>query len=95
MAWYPSNDHDSDDVEDEAGVGLIAPKAEPETSYGADRRRSWSSKWSLSVVLVLSNVAWAGICLMLWRELDTSRKSTARVDQNGFEADFGMHTPKS
>jgi hypothetical protein len=88
MAWLPRTNKDCTDVDDEAGVGLISIKSE---SVATDRTRwkqSQISKSALSVALILSNVAWDGICSMLWREPSRSR-IPARASHNQFEADFG------
>lgn len=91
MAWYKPPDRDSIDVEDEAGVGLITAKPESATTHTESERRSWITKSSLSVVLLLSNVVWAGVCLILLRELHLSR-SHALTNHDGLEADFGTPT---
>jgi hypothetical protein len=91
MAWYPKDDHDSTDVVDEASVGLMVPKSESATRNSTEQRHSWISKSILSIVLILSNVAWASICIMLWRELHLLQ-SPDRVSDFGFEADFGTFT---
>jgi hypothetical protein len=88
MAWYTRDDHGSTGFVDEASVGLIEPKSEPATRHSSAKRHSWISRSSLSVVLILSNMAWAGICLMLWRDTHTS----ALASHGGFEADFGNST---
>lgn len=89
MAWHSDDDRDSTDVEDEAGVGLIAPTSEKR--HQREQRHSPTSKLFLSIALVLSNVVWAGICLTLWRELQSDR-IPARVFQERFETDFGTAT---
>jgi hypothetical protein len=94
MAWYSRDGHDSTDAVDEASVGLIAPKQESGIRWLTEPGRSWISKSSLGVVLVLSNLAWVGICLMLWRELDVPL-STAQASSAGLEADFGTSVPRS
>lgn len=86
MPWYKRNRPDSVDVEDEASVGLITPESEKRRPR--KERQAWISKSSLSVALVLSNVAWAGLCLMLWRELNASQNH-ALASREGLDADFG------
>jgi hypothetical protein len=88
MTWYPRNDYESPDVDDEAGVGLMAPKSESTARRPTEQRQSWITKSSLSIVLILSNIVWAGLCLLLWRELHISG-GPAHVSHHGFEADFG------
>lgn len=88
MIWYPRNDHESPDVDDEAGVGLMAPKSESAARRPTEQRQSCITKFSMSIVLILSNIAWAGLCLLLWRELRISG-SPAHGSHHGFEADFG------
>lgn len=87
MAWYERENRESIDVEDEAGVGLITP--ESEKRHPTQERQSWISKSSLSVALILSNVAWAGFCLLLWRELRSTRVH-APASHKELEADFGI-----
>ncbi|KAK5999395.1 hypothetical protein QM012_005520 [Aureobasidium pullulans] len=84
MAWYK---RDHRDVEDEAGVGLIGPESGSAEKHSTRSRQSWISKSSLSVMLVLSNLAWAAFCLMLWREMYLSQKA-AHIDHERPEADF-------
>lgn len=88
MAWYIPDDHDSTEVVDEASVGLIAPKSEVTARHPTDQRRSRISKSVLGIVLMLSNLAWAGACLILWRQVHTAR-NPAHLRHDGFEADFG------
>ena len=93
MAWYPGDGHDSTDSVDEASVGLIAPKSESGTKSPAKQQRSSISKSFLGVLLLLSNMAWAGFCLMLWQTLyvppDLALKLAGQI---GFETDFGTLT---
>lgn len=91
MAWNNRPERDSIDVEDEAVVGLITAKPESATTHKNLERRSWITKSSLSVVMLLSNVAWAGLCLMLSRELHISQ-SHAPTNHERLEADFGTST---
>ena len=91
MTWYHSDDRRATDAEDESGVGLISSKSESSTGPSTEERKSRIAKSSLGVALVLSNFAWAGICLMLWRELHVLR-IPARSSQEGFETDFGTAT---
>lgn len=96
MAWSLSDNYDSNDVEDEAGVGLIAPKSEYAARHSTEQRYSWISRSTLSAVLILSNITWAGVCVMMWRELYTPESLTrTQVSRNGFEADFGISTLNS
>ena len=88
MAWYPGDVHDANGVVDEASVGLIAPKLESTMRRPPEQRHSRVSKSSLGVVLVFSNIAWAGVCLMLWRQLYEPSSFTLKSDSE-FEADFG------
>jgi hypothetical protein len=88
--WFSRDSHDSDDVDDETGVGLI----DPESKHSSGQRQSRVSNFSLGVALVLSNIVWAGICLVLWRELRGSSDS-ARIGFDKLEADFGTSSPKS
>jgi len=94
MTWYSREDHDPNDVMDEASVGLIAPKKESGMRRLTEPGHSWISKSSLGAVLVLSNLAWVGVCLMLWRELDVPL-STDQVSSAGLEADFGTFILRS
>lgn len=95
MAWFLGGKRDSADVEDEAGVGLIEPKAaEPAIGHSAHQRSSRISKFSLGILLILSNLAWAALCLMLWRKLVVAQ-SPAQISFGGFEADFGIYTSVS
>ena len=91
MAWYPDDDHDSIDVADEARVGLIEPKSEITTRHSTKQRHSWISKSFLSIMLIASNMAWAGFCLMLWQKLHIL-SSPALASHNEFETDFGIST---
>lgn len=88
MAWSPGDGHDADGVVNEASVGLIAPKLESTMGRPSEQRHSRVSKSSLGVVLVFSNIAWAGVCLMLWRQLYEPSSFTLKSDSE-FEADFG------
>lgn len=93
MAWYPGDGHDSTESVDEASVGLIAPKLESETRHPAVQRHSWISKSFLGILLIVSNIAWAGFCFMLWQKLyvppDVALKLASHI---GFETDFGTLT---
>jgi hypothetical protein len=94
MAWLSRTKKDCTDAEDEAGVGLISPKSESAATNRTRRLHLQVYRIVLSVALVLSNIAWASICLMLWR--GTSRSScVAQTSHNGFEADFGTLTLKT
>ena len=89
MAWYPGDEHESTDIVDEASVGLIEPKPGSATSYPVELRRSWSSRPLLSVVLIVSNLAWAGLCLMFWQKLRLP-PCPALASHDDFATDFGM-----
>lgn len=89
--WYSRDDCEPTDVDDEAGVGLMTDKSESAARRLIERRQSWISKFSLSVALVLTNIAWAGLCLSLLRGLHLPRTSP-HMSQQGFEADFGTST---
>ena len=93
MAWSSRRNHDPADVDvdDEASLGLIASKSESVARPPSTQRRPWISNVSLSIVLVLSNLAWAGLCLLLWHQLYISRIAT-QLSHKGFEADFGIIT---
>lgn len=92
MAWFLGHKRDPADVEDEAGVGLIEPKAaEPAIGHSAQQRHSWILKSPLGVALILSNLAWTALCLMLWRKLGVAQ-SPAQMGFGGFEADFGIYS---
>jgi len=88
MAWYPGDDNEPADAVDEANVGLIAPKSESAMRHSAKQRQSWISKSFLGVLLIVSNMGWAGFCLMLWQKLHTPH-NLALASHNGFETDFG------
>ncbi|KAG9571539.1 hypothetical protein KCU71_g105, partial [Aureobasidium melanogenum] len=90
MPWYKRDRPDSVDVEDEAGVGLITPESGKRRPR--KERQAWISKSSLSVALVLSNVAWAGLWLILWRRLHSSQND-ALASRAGLEADFVSTAP--
>jgi hypothetical protein len=88
MGWFSRNNHEPNTVDDEAGVGLISPKSESTANYSSEQGPLRTTKSASSVALVLSNIVWAGICLMLWRELRGS-SDCARIGFSRFEADFG------
>jgi hypothetical protein len=59
--------HEFDEMDaDEAKVGLITK------STSAIHPRPVFSRSLLAVILLVSNVAWAGTCFILWRESRTS-----------------------
>ena len=89
MAWYPGDGHDAYVDVDEASFGLIAPKLESTMRRPSEQQHSRVSKSSLGVVLVLSNIAWVGVCLMLWRQLYEPSSFTLKSDSE-FETDFGI-----
>jgi hypothetical protein len=91
MAWYPGDDHEFTDALDEASVGLIEPKLEPATRRSVEQRHSWISRPFLGILLIFSNMAWAGFCLMLWQKLHIPH-GLALASHNGFETDFGTST---
>lgn len=89
--WYPRGDREPTDVDDEAGVGLMTDKSESAARRLIEPRQSWNSKFSLSVALILTNIAWAGLCLSLFRGLHLPR-TPPHMSQQGFEAHFGTST---
>jgi hypothetical protein len=91
MAWYSRDDHNSADVVDEASVGLIEPKQGPTTRPSTKQRHSWISTPFVGVLLVVSNIAWAGSCLMLWRKLHLP-PNVAVASHDDFGTDFGIST---
>lgn len=91
MAWYPGDNHNSTDAVDEASVGLIEPKPGSATRHSAKQQHSWISKSFLGILLVVSNMAWAGFCLMLWQKLHIC-PGLALASHNGLETDFGTST---
>jgi hypothetical protein len=93
MAWYPGDDHNPADAVDEGSVGLIAPKSESATRRSTKQRQPWTSKSFLGILLIVSNVAWAGFCLMLWQTLYIP-PNPALARHDGFETDFGTSTYK-
>lgn len=90
MAWHLHETHEPTDVDDEASVGLMSDKVESATGRIIEQRPSWISMSSLGVGLVLTNIAWAGICLSLLRGLHLPY--TTVMSQQGFGADFGTST---
>jgi hypothetical protein len=65
MGWFSHENHDSNTVDDEAGVGLIYPKSRSTANYSSEQGPSRTTKSALRIALVMSNIVWAGICLML------------------------------
>ena len=91
MAWYLGDHHDSIDSVDEASVGLMEPKSESITRHSPKQRHPWISKSFLGIMLIVSNMAWAGFCLMLWQKLHRL-PSPALASHYNFETDFGIFT---
>lgn len=89
MAWFEREDHDPINVEDEVSVGLITPKSESAMRHSGKGRHPCIPKSPLTIALILSNIAWAGLCLMLWRGLHLSQKP-APANREALEADFGI-----
>lgn len=88
MAWLKKAEAgrrpDSLDEDEEARTGLIdssSVKAAPSTA----ENNAWFSKSSLVAVLVLTNIAWAAVCLILWRG---SIRAVLHPSRH-FNADFG------
>lgn len=88
MAWLKKAEAgrrpESLDDDEEARTGLIDPnsvKAAPSTV----ENNAWFSKSSLVAVLILTNVAWAAVCLILWRG---SVRAVSHPSRH-FNADFG------
>jgi hypothetical protein len=88
MAWYSGDDHDSTDSADEATVGLIEPKPESTTRHPTKWRHSCVTQSFLGVLLVFSNVAWAGFCFILWQKLHIPPGS-ALASHDDFDTNFG------
>jgi len=91
MVWYPQDDHEPTGVDDEAAVGLITDKSESAAKRMIEQRHSWISKSFLSVALILTNIAWAGLCLLLLLRLRLPHTPPGMSHQR-FEADFGTPT---
>lgn len=91
MLSYPRDKHESTDVEDEASVGLMTDKSESVGRRIIKQPQPWMSKSSLSVALVMTNMAWAGLCALLLRGLHLTR-TPPYMSQQAFEAEFGTST---
>lgn len=94
MAWLKKAEAgrrpESLDEDEEARTGLIDPssvKAAPSTV----ENNAWFSKSSLVAVLILTNIAWAAVCLILWRG---SIRVVSHPSRH-FNADFGALIPFS
>lgn len=86
MAWLKKSEAHEFDEDEEARAGLIDPattKAVPSTS----KNNLGFLRPSLIALLILTNIAWAAGCLIIWRG---SIRAVPNTLQH-FEADFSTH----
>jgi hypothetical protein len=85
MAWFSrKNVGPVNEAADESRVGLMGSKENTER-YQEVQARFWSSKSFLVAITILSNVFWAGFCLLLQEKylLAAGRKTSIH------DTDFG------
>jgi len=88
---YSRNDQEPSDVDDEAAVGLMTDKSASPPRRMIEQRHLWISKYSLTVALVSTNIAWAGLCSLLLLRLHLPH-TPPEMSQQRYEADFGTST---